>query len=181
MTARSRRFKQWVKRVPGVQPARRRVLRTVRTSTAMRTLVRNVFAVDTTSPVPLDVAPGTVLGGVGTESLPVVLVVMLGADPDRVEATVDEVARLQLLGAGFRPVFVTDTAAFGPMRRYGYPVELLVDPVGWESNGEDASWDEYARPRIALLFATYRATASVTLGPDGLDAPARLVLSSLRP
>lgn len=171
------RLRQWMKRVPGAQPTRRRVLRAVRGSSAMRSLIRQVYAVDTDSPVPVDVAPGTVLGGVGTEALPVVLVVVIGADADTVEATVDEVARLQLLGAGFRPVFVTDTPAFAATRRYGYPVELLPDPVG----SGDTSWNERVRERLALLFATYRATASVTLGPGGMDEPARLVLSSLRP
>lgn len=181
MTARPSRVRQWVKRVPGMQLTRRRMLRAVRSSPAMRSLVRQVYAVDTASPVPVDVAPGNLLGGVGTEALPVVLVVVIGADTETVEVTVDEVARLQLLGAGFRPVFVTDTPAFAATRRYGYPVELLTGPPTGSVTGRDAAWDEYARERVALLFATYRASASVTLGPDGLDKPARLVLSSLRP
>lgn len=179
MSARSGRTRQWLKQVPGVRPMRRRLLRALRGSAAMRSLVRQVYAVDTASPVPVDVAPGNVLGGVGTEALPVVLVVMIGADAETVEATVDEVARLQLLGAGFRPVFVTDTPAFAATRQYGYPAELLSGPP--EPNGPDGLWAEYARERLALLFSTYRATASVTLGPGGLDEPARLVLSSLRP
>ncbi|MFW6090830.1 MAG: hypothetical protein ACODAF_03085 [Actinomycetota bacterium] len=171
------RLRQWMKRIPGVQQARRRMLRAVRGSPAMRSLIRQVYAVNTESPVPVDVAPGNVLGGVGTEALPVVLVVVVGADTQTVEATVDEVARLQLLGAGFRPVFVTDTPAFAATRRYGYPVELLTEPVG----SGDALRNDRLRERLALLFATYRATASVALGPRGLDEPARLVLSSLRP
>lgn len=180
MTARPNRARQWAKRVPGVQATRRRLLRAVRGSTAMRSLVRQVYAVDTAAPVPVDVAPGNLLGGVGTEALPVVLVVIVGADTETVGATVDEVARLQLLGAGFRPVFVTDTPAFAATRRYGYPAELLGESGAAEAKGGDSSATEHARERVALLFSTYRATASVTLGPGGLDEPARLVLSSLR-
>jgi hypothetical protein len=160
-------------------PTRRRILRRARNSPGVRRLVQKVFAVDTASAVPVDVSSGRLVGGVGTESLPVVLVVVIGADAETIEEIVDETARQQLIGAGFRPVIVTDAQAFAAIRRYGYPVELLVGRSGWEQSVP--SWDEYARDRVALLFATYRATASVTAGPAGLDDAARLVLSSLRP
>ena len=54
-----------------------------------------------------------------------------------VDAVIDEVAEMQLLGAGFRPVFLLDTPAFGRARSYGYPVELVtptsavVGGIGW--------------------------------------------------
>lgn len=172
-----RRGRQWISRLPGAGRLRRWAVQRVRGSATMRSLARRTFAIDGTAPVPPDVAPGNVLGGVGTESLPVVLVVAFGADEQTLEDVVDEVARLQLLGAGFRPVFVTDRPAFRATRRYAYPTELLMDASSLEG---DATWEEYARDRVALLLDTYRATASVTVGPDGLDDAARVVLSALR-
>lgn len=180
MAVRRTRMKQLVKRIPGVQTARRRVLRSVRNSASARSLVRKVFAVEATSLTPLDVTPGRMLGGVGAEGLPVTLVVILGADVGTVGRTVDEVARLQLMSAGFRPVIVTDQPVFDAARRYGYPCELLIDPESWDPASQHVTWDEYARTRLSLIHATYRATASVTVGPGGLEPSARLVLNSMR-
>lgn len=181
MPSRGRRLRQWARQLPGMQRARRWIARRLRSSDAARSLVKRVYALDAGSPVPLDVAPGRVLGGVGTESLPVTLVVILGADADTIGGTVDEIARLQLMSAGFRPVVVTDRPAFATIRRYGYPAELLLPRDEWDVDVHGVSWEAYARRRIALLFATYRASASVNLGPGGLDDAARLLLGSLRP
>lgn len=182
MRAAKLRVKQWARRVPAIRVARHALVREVRRSKSMRALATRVFAVGEPTTAPPDVASGRVLGGVGTESLPVVLVVALGAETEMVSDSVDEVARIQLLSAGFRPVIVTDTPAFSAARRYGYPAEMLVDRKSWVSGDYgDRTWEEYARERLALLFATYRATASVTVRPTGLDDSARVVLNALRP
>ena len=52
-----------------------------------------------------------------------------------VDAVIDEVAETQLLGAGFRPVFLLDTPAFGRVRSYGYAVELVTPAAGWVGGG----------------------------------------------
>lgn len=177
----SRRLTGRLLRLPGAGIARRRVVSWLRRSTTVRSLVKRVFAIDITASLPLDVTAGRVLGGVGTELLPVTLVVIVGADARTITATVDEVARIQLMMAGFRPVIVADVPAFAAARRYGYPFELLVPEFEWDAAEHETTWDEYVRRRIGLHFATYRATASITLGPDGLDHTSRLVLGSLRP
>lgn len=180
MPRRGRQVRQLTRRIPGVGPLRRRTVQAMRGNAALRALVKRVYSIDAALPVPLDVAPGRVLGGVGAEALPVTLVIVLGTDRPTFETTVDEIARLQLITAGFRPVIVTDQPSFAVVRRYGYPMELLSPRDLWEAEDTDTSWDEYARERIALVHATYRASASVTLGPDGLDWRGRLLLSSLR-
>jgi hypothetical protein len=138
-----------------------------------------VFDVDAAQPAPLDVAPGNLLGGVGTERLPVVVVIMLGVPADRVEAAVDEIAQLQLLTAGFRPVVVMDTPALGAARRYGFPTELLTSRDAWVDGHQ--SWDEYAQLRLGRIIATYRSACTVTVGADGLDDVGRLILTSCAP
>ena len=45
---------------------------------------------------------------------------------DVVDGVIDDVAEMQLLGAGFRPVFLLDTPAFGRARSYGYVAELVT-------------------------------------------------------
>jgi hypothetical protein len=60
------------------------------------------------------VAPGKLLAGVGVDQLPVVLLSLVGLAEESadntvssnvIDAVIDEVAALQLLGAGFGPCF----------------------------------------------------------------------------
>jgi hypothetical protein len=67
----------------------------------------------------------------------------------------------------------------GAARTYGYPAELLIPPGDWAH--ETQSWDDYLRSTLATIFSTYRSTASVTVGPDGLAHTDRVLLSSLAP
>ena len=43
-----------------------------------------------------------------------------------VDAVIDDVAEIQLMGAGFRPLFLLDTPAFARARSYGYLAELVT-------------------------------------------------------
>jgi hypothetical protein len=171
--------RRYARRLPGFRFLRRTVLPKIRRSPTVRQFARRVFDIDVGRPAPMDVSAGNLLGGVGTESLPVVLVVIVGTASDQVSDIVDEVARHQLLGAGFRPVIVMDSPNFGAIRSYGYPVEHVIDRHSWVSDS-DASWMDYVSARLQLLFDTYRATASIGVGPAGLDTASRLILRSLR-
>jgi hypothetical protein len=134
---------------------------------------------------PVDVAPGRLLAGIGVEQLPVVLVSLVGLADDVAEnavrgkvidAVIDEVAELQLLGAGFRPVFLLDTPAFSRVRSYGYAVELVTAAATW--SGEPADWSEYIGARVTSMMRTYGISAVVTVGPRGLDNVIRGLLRS---
>lgn len=176
MPGRGVRAKQRIRQLPGIGVVRRKLPPLLRRNRALRAMARRLYAIDAAAPVPSDVTAGKLLNGVGTESLPVVLVVTLGADREALVDVVDEVARLQLMTAGFRPVFVTDVPAFAVFRRYGYPAELLLPAEPWDGPG---TWEEYARRVVGLMFDGYRATASISVGPGGLDAAGRLILGSL--
>jgi hypothetical protein len=167
-----------IRRSPRFVVARRGLVTWLRRNTAMRRTAHRLFAIDSPVAVPPDVAAGRVLSGVDTESLPVVLVVVLGADKPTLVDVVDEMARLQAQNAGFRPVIVSDTEAFAEIRSTGYPVELLISRTDWDGS---RPWDEYVAERLGLFFATYRPNAAVTVGPTGLDDASRLLLTSLRP
>jgi hypothetical protein len=174
------------RRMPGYRWVRRRAVPRIRQSAAAKALAHRMFPSQSNgSGPPLDVAPGRLLAGVGVEQLPVVLVSLVGLADDLAEnavpgkvidAVIDEVAELQLLGAGFRPVFLLDTPAFSRARSYGYPVELITGAAAWW--GEPADWPEYLGARIASMMRVYGISAVVTVGPHGLDDVARGLLRS---
>ena len=175
------------RRMPGYRWVRRRAVPRIRQSAAARALAHRMFPSQSSngSGPPVDVAPGRLLAGVGVEQLPVVLVSLVGLADDVAEhsavgkvidAVIDEVAELQLLGAAFRPVFLLDYPAFSQVRSYGYPVELVTPAASWL--GEAADWSEYIGARIASMMRTYGISAVVTVGPNGLDNVARGLLRS---
>jgi hypothetical protein len=174
------------RRVPGYRWVRRRAVPRIRRSAAARALAHRMFPSQSNgSGPPADVAPGNLPAGVGVEELPVVLLSLVGsaeeiaknAVSDKVmDAVIDEVAQLQLLGAGFRPVFLLDTPAFGRARSYGYPAELVTPAASW--SGDPAGWPEYIGARVASMRKAYGVSAVVTIGRHGLDAVTRGLLRS---
>ncbi|PZF81762.1 hypothetical protein [Jiangella anatolica] len=173
-----RRVMRHVRRLPGYRYARRTVVPRIRDSSTARAVVHRLFAVDAKQHTPLDVTAGRLLAGVGAERLPVVVVLLLGLPADRVRDVIDEIAELQVLTAGFRPVVVMDVPELAAARAYGYPAELLLPAGSWP---HAQPWDDYVRTTLGAIFATYRSTASITVGPDGLSRTDRLLLASLAP
>jgi hypothetical protein len=125
---------------------------------------------------PLDVHAGNVLGGVGTELLPVLLVVMLNVPPPTVSTVVEEVAELQVLSAGFRPVFVVDTPTFTPFRTFAYPVELVIAEHDWTDSRH--TWAPYLQSRLASIQRHFRCSGALILKSDGLGVVERAFLAS---
>jgi hypothetical protein len=175
------------RRMPGYHWVRRRAVPRIRRSGAARTLAYRLFAAGSRGSVeaPLELAGGRLLTGLGTERLPVILVSLVGltngigtsaSSGQVVEAVIDEVAEMQLLGAGFRPVFLLDVPAFRQARSYGYLVELVTPRTAW--SGESADWSDYVAARVASMTRTYGVSAMITAGPDGLNDAARGVLRS---
>lgn len=176
---RPRRVMRHVRRIPGYRYARRTMVPRIRGSVTARAVVHRLFAVDAAQHTPLDVAAGNLVAGVGVERLPVVIVVMIGVSPGVVDEVVDEIAELQVLTAGFRPVVVMDTPRLAAPRKYAYPAELLTAEADWPH--ESQSWEHYARATLASVVATYRSTASVIVGPDGLSRTDRILLAGMNP
>ncbi|PSK91719.1 hypothetical protein CLV30_13420 [Haloactinopolyspora alba] len=166
-----------VRKLPGYRYARRTMVPRIRNSTTARAVVHRVFDIDADQHTPLDVGAGNLISGVGRERLPVVVVVLLGVHDHQVDDIVREIAELQVLTGGFRPVVVMDTPRLGAARTWGYPAELLTDESSWTH--ESQSWDEYVCETLASVFATYRSTASLIIGPDGLSRADRLLLNGL--
>ncbi len=176
------------RRVPGYRWVRRRAVARIRRSAAARAVAHRLFPVRSSNGPgpPADVAAGRLLAGLGVEQLPVVLFSLVGltdgtaenaAVSKVVDGVIDEVAEMQLLGAGFRPVFLLDTPAFGRVRSYGYAVELVTPGSGLA--GEAVEWSDYVGARVGSMTAAYGASMMISVGPGGLDRVARGVLRSL--
>jgi hypothetical protein len=178
------------RRMPGYHWVRRRTVPRIRRSGAARALAYRLFVGESRGlaahgEAPLELAAGRLLTGLGTERLPVILLSLvgltngIGTNGSRgqvVEAVIDEVAELQLLGAGFRPVFLLDMPAFSRARSYGYLVELVTPHSAWSA--ESADWSDYIASRVASMRRAYGVSAMITVGADGLDDAARGVLRS---
>jgi hypothetical protein len=176
------------RRMPGYHWALRRTVPRIRRSGAARALAYRLFTAGARGSAahveaPLELAAGRLLAGLGTERLPVILLNLVrltngtgtnASSEQVVETVIDEVAEMQLLGAGFRPVFLLDVPAFSRARCYGYLAELVMPRTAW--SGESGDWSDYVAARVASMTRTYGVSAMITLGPDGLDDAARGVL-----
>jgi hypothetical protein len=175
------------RRLPGYRFLRRRAVPRIRQSAAARALAHRMFppAESTASGPPADIATGRLLAGLGIERLPVILLNLVGLADDLgervaigelVDDVIDDVAQLQLLGAGFRPVFLLDVPAFNRARSYGYVVELVTPRTAWSAELPD--WSEYIAARVASMTKLYGVSAMISVGPRGLGDVARGVLRS---
>jgi hypothetical protein len=174
------------RRLPGYRLLRRRAVPRIRRSAAARALATRIFPMEPRGSEPaIDVAAGRLLAGLGVERLPVILVSLVGfadgigeraAVSEVVDAVIDDVAEMQVLGAGFRPVFLLDTPAFSRARSYGYVAELVTPRTAWQ--GEPAEWPEYVGARVASMATAYGVSGVIAIGPDGLDDVGRGVLRS---
>jgi hypothetical protein len=178
------------RRMPGYRWVRRRAVPRIRQSAAARALAYRLFAMESRKSTqavaaPLELTAGRLLAGLGMERLPVILISLVGLAEDIedsaaarevIDVVIDEVAECQLLGAGFRPVFLLDTPAFGRARSYGYVVELVTPRSAWL--GEPADWPEYLAARVTSMTTIYGVSATITVRSDGLDDVARGLLRS---
>ncbi len=167
------------RRVPGYTRLRRAVLRRLRSSILVKDVVSRIYSGgskdDRRIPRPYP-PPGDLLDGLGTESLPVVVVSLISVPEDSIDGVVDEIARTQLMSAAFRPVFVMDTAHLDSTRRYGYAGELLLPSAPWPFSG--VRWIDYAADRIADIQRRYEAVACIAVPSDGVTQAVPLLLQS---
>ena len=95
---------------------------------------------------------------------------MRGLTGDIADDVVDEVATEQVLGCGFRVLFVTDLEEAGVLRRYGHLVEVIHTlPDGDFS----MSTTDYAAERIEIIRKHYDARWLLRVGSHGLSAEQR--------
>jgi hypothetical protein len=126
-------------------------------------VVLRAAGMDIPSAVLYPVPMGRRLADVEAAGIPVVLVVAIGLDAQLLQRLVDDVAAAQYLTVGFRPLFLTDSDDFAPLRRHGYLVEHVMARDDWSAVAEAADWGDYLRDRIALLRETYQPARILSL------------------
>lgn len=157
------------RRVPGYPMVRRALLPRVRESTILRSIARKLWV---TEVLPdgrgADLTAGNLLAGIGLDSLPVAIFDLSDVAVDSIGAVVDDIATLQLLTAGFRPVLVLPTADFGYPRKYGFPAELMPSSAGPSDSVQ--FWQGVRR--------AYGTTILFDVGADGLSKAQKAFLSA---
>jgi hypothetical protein len=107
---------------------------------------------------------------------PVLLIVALGLDAQRLSESVAVVELQQLMTAGFSPVFVIDQRDVSALRRAAYNFEWIASREEWSGPAE--LWSIDVRRRLHALAELYKPTAIVyltnPLGDDVLIAPLAL-------
>ncbi|NLG22391.1 MAG: hypothetical protein GX555_13290 [Actinomycetales bacterium] len=158
------------RRVPKAEEAALKVATALRGNQLARTAVSRAFDMDLEGiggTVFLD--GGTLLAGQGLDNVPVVILSLVGTPDDLVPERLEEIGQEQLLTAGFRPVLVVDGDHFGAIRRYGWPVELVLSEAQWdadESLRDEAGWEAYLVRRLQEIRRNYRAAALLEFGPE---------------
>lgn len=159
------------RRVPGYPFARRILIPRIRANTVFRAIAHRLWVTEVTvDGRGADLAAGNLLAGVGLQVLPVVMFALPDVPETELEPVVDDIAGIQLLTAGFRPVLLLGRPDFGAARKYGYVAELMP-PVAAGQTDQVRYWE-----RLRHAYGT-ALVCEVTEG--GLTPTQRAFLLSL--
>lgn len=176
--ARRRAVARVVRSSPGYALVTTRVLPALRANQLVHDVVGRALRLDgRAGHRTFHVRAGRFLAGPGVSRLPVVVVDLVGATEAELAAGLREIAMLQVQTRAFRPVVVTDLPAFGLLREYGYPMELVLAAADWSH--ADLSWDAYAGHRLAAIVAHYRGVMVLRMPNGRVDPHDRIVLVGL--
>lgn len=164
----ARRAAGSVRSVPILNDAAVRAAQRVRRSTTARKVISRTFAIDLNGEGgTIFLGSGNVLAGLGLDSLPVVILSLVDTPRAQVPGLLDQVAREQLLTGGFRPVIVLGGDDFAQVRRFGWPVEMVIAKEDWTGEWAGAGdWETYLDLRLQEIRRDYRACALVPLAED---------------
>ncbi|MFN8076541.1 MAG: hypothetical protein U0Q15_14140 [Kineosporiaceae bacterium] len=106
------------------------------------------------------------------DELPVVVVVLLGAQPEAVAATVevlaDVVAGRRPGVPAVRPLLLLDRPHFAPARQAGLPFDHVVPEQDWPAHGGRGPWQDHVGARLALLCRQYATSTVLRVPPGGI-------------
>jgi hypothetical protein len=102
--------------------------------------------------------------------LPIVVIVATSLRSGEAESLAREVERAQIVTGTFRPLFVIDTAEFGPFRRRGYVVERVMPPEELAAANPGDAHGDYLFERISSIVRTYGATSVVPVAAGSAHA-----------
>lgn len=132
----------------------------------------------------MSLRPGRYFADAEARTLPIVVIVATGLRPGDTELLAQEFERAQLLAGSFRPLFVIDTAEFGPIRSRGYVVERVMRPDELAAVNPRDSYGEYLFTRLSSIVHDYGAASVVPLppgNPAALSGPLSRLVGAIDP
>lgn len=120
------------------------------------------------------VSTGELVGGLGLADRPLVLFDVREVSPDLAPTVLEEIAAEQLLGCGFRPMFLLEqTTDTQPWQRYGHLCEQLPGARGWAGK---LTYPEYLGARMEALRVHYDVRWYLPVAATGLSDVQRAFL-----
>ena len=158
------------RRIPAAEKTAVKVATSLRESQLARTIVSRTFDMDLGGVGgTVFLAGGNLLAGQGLDNVPVVILSLVGTPSEDIPQRLEEIAREQLLTAGFRPVLLISEDHFAPVRAYGWPVELVLSREQWADSPhlqDEGGWEAYVERRLQQMRRNYRAAALLDFGPE---------------
>ena len=119
------------------------------------------------------VSAGDLVAGLYLGDRPLLVFDVRGVELPVAESMVEEIAREQVLGCAFRPMFLSDLPDPTIWRRYGHLCEVVPPEQGWPGI---IPYAEYLAQRLESIRADFDARWCVAVSPDGLTETQRAFL-----
>lgn len=119
------------------------------------------------------VSAGNLVAGFYLGDRPLLVFDVRGLPLATAEATIEEIAIEQVLGCGYRPMFIVDDDDPSVWHRYGHLTETLPAEQGWQGA---TPYAEYLAQRIESIRADLDARWYLTVPPTGLTETQRAFL-----
>lgn len=119
------------------------------------------------------VSAGDLVAGFYLGDRPLLVFDVRGVPPATAEVMIEEIAIEQVLGCGYRPMFLTDLDDPPVWRRYGHLTERLPPERGWQGV---EPYHEYLAQRLESIRADLGAGWYLRVEPTGLTETQRAFL-----
>lgn len=119
------------------------------------------------------VSAGDLVAGLYLGERPLLVFDVRGVPLGTADAMIEEIAVEQVLGCGYRPMFITDLDDPSVWRRYGHLTERLPPEPGWQGV---EPYTEYLAQRLESIRADLDARWYLPVAPTGLTETQRAFL-----
>lgn len=120
------------------------------------------------------VSAGSLVAGLYLAERPLILFDVRGVDADMAVSVVEEIALEQVLGCGFRPMFLSDLPDPSPWQRYDHLCELVPVAEGWSGT---KPFEHFLASRLESIRAAYGVGWVMRIAPAGLTDQQRVFLT----
>lgn len=116
------------------------------------------------------VSAGRLVAGLYLADRPLIVFDVRGVDVATAKDILEEIAREQVLGCAFRPMFLTDLADDSVWRKYGHLCEQVPREEGWQGV---TAFSDYLGQRMESIRADFNASWFLSVAATGLTETQR--------